>query len=249
VIIIDEQRPVVNEKEQDMAAHRHAPSQLGKAEMLTALIILGSAWGFLEVVGGGAMKAGNIPYKGDLLTGLGIGTMAMALAMFRKPSLLIAVAIIAVAVKQLAVPILHLPMFCKANSCLAVMLGGGTLAGCAAVAGRRLKRGVAPRIATGFSAGLLSSISFYFIGMRVAPCRYLMSFNRPGGFVAFMLAEGLIWAALGGAFFPVGYLVGDRLRAGAFDLRQRRPVLYYTTFGVLVACCWIASAVAIANGL
>lgn len=232
-----------------MTAHRQATGRFGKAEMLTALIILGSVWGFLEVVGGGAMKAGNIPYKGDLLTGLGIGTMAIALAMFRKPFLLIAVAIVAVAVKQLAVPILHLPTFCKANSCLAVMLGGGALAGCTAVAGRRLRGGIAPRIATGFSAGLLTSASFYFIGMRVAPCRYLMSFNRPGGFVAFMIAEGLIWAVLGGVFFPVGYLVGDRLRDGVFDLRQRRPVLYYTTSALLVACCWIASALVIANGL
>jgi hypothetical protein len=232
-----------------MAGQNNETSRSGKSDIAVALVLLGSLWGFLEVVGGGAMKAGNIPYKGDILTGLGIGAMAVALAMFRRPFMLIGIAIIAVAVKQLAVPILHLPTFCKANSCLAVMLGGGALTGCAAIAGRRLRHGMLPRIATGFGAGLLASTSFYFIGMRVAPCRYLLSFNRPGGFVAFMIAEGLIWAALGGVFFPVGYRVGERLREGITDLRVRRPIIYYTASGLLVACCWIASGFAIVKGL
>jgi hypothetical protein len=249
VIIIDDRQLVIEEKEYRMAGQRHETGRSGRGDMVIALILLGSVWGFLEVVGGGAMKAGNIPYKGDIMTGLGIGTMAIALAMFRRPFMLIGIAIIAVAVKQLAVPILHLPTFCKANSCLAVMLGGGALAGCAAVAGRRLRRGISPRVATGVAAGLLASTSFYFIGMRVAPCRYLLSFNRPGGFVAFMIAEGLIWAALGGGLFPVGYRVGERLREGVTYVRLRKPALYYTGFGLLVACCWIASGVAIARGL
>jgi hypothetical protein len=217
--------------------------------MLIAVLVLGSVWGFLEVVGGGAMKAGNIPYKGDILTGLGIGIMAVAVAMYRKSLLLIGIAAIAVALRQMAIPILHLSTFCKANSCLAVMLGGGALAGSVAIAGRRLHKGIIPRAATGFSGGLLAGASFYFIGMRVAPCRYLMSFNRPGGFVAFMIAEGLIWAALGGVFFPVGYKVGESLRDSVLSLRLRRPALYYSAFGMLVACCWVAGALAIAHGL
>ena len=232
-----------------MVGHGRKTGQSAKGGLLITLVILGSIWGLLEVVGGGAMKAGNIPYKGDILTGLGIGTMAVALAMFRRPLGLLLIAAVAIGVKQLAVPILHLTTFCKANSCLAVMLGAGALAGSAALVGPRLRRGISARIATGFSAGLLASISFYFIGMRVAPCRYLMSFNRSGGFVAFMVAEGLIWAALGGVFFPVGYRVGERLREGALDLRLRRPVLYYTASALLIACCWVASAVAIAQGL
>ena len=192
-----------------MAGHGDKIRQSRRGDILIALVILGSIWGLLEVVGGGAMKAGNIPYKGDVLTGLGIGTMAIALAMFRRPLGLLLIAAVAIGVKQTAVPILHLTTFCKANSCLAVMLGAGALSGTAALVGPRLRRGISARVATGFSAGLLASISFYFIGMRVAPCRYLMSFNRSGGFVAFMLAEGLIWAALGGVFFPVGYRVAS----------------------------------------
>jgi hypothetical protein len=213
------------------------------------MVILGSVWGFLEVVGGGAMKAGGIPYKGDIMTGLGMCAMAVGVAMFRKPLLIIGIAAVAVALRQLAVPILHLTGFCKANSCLAMMLGGTALGGIVALAGRRFRRGVLPRAAAGFSAGLLTGAGFYWIGMRVAPCRYLLSFNRPGGFAAFMRAEGIIWAALAGVLVPVGYLIGERLEDRVVDLPARQPAFYYSVSATIVACCWVASAIAIAGGL
>jgi hypothetical protein len=212
------------------------------------MIVLGSVWGLVEVVLGGAMKSASIPYKGDLLTGLGIGIMAVAVAVFRRPLPLLGIAVLAVALKQLAVPILHLPFMCKANSCLAVALAGTALAGTSALAGRRLDRGVLPRAATGASAGLLGAVGFYFIGMQVAPCKYLLSFNRPGGFVAFLGAEGLIWGALGGLCFPAGYRLGLSLKTGVLDLRARRPVIYYAASAVVVALAWIAGGFAIAAG-
>lgn len=223
--------------------------EIRKRDMLIGVLILGSIWGFFEVVLGGGMKAAAIPYKGDLMTGLGIGTMAVAFAVYRRALPLIAIALVAVAVRQLAVPILQIPFMCKTNSCLAMSLGGGALAGSVAVAGSRLRRGIFPRAATGFSAGLLAAIGFYFIGMRVAPCPYLLSFNRPGGFAAFLMAEGLIWAALGAVFFPVGYRVGERLESRLSALRLERPVAYYLGSAALVACCWIASGIAISRGL
>ena len=218
-------------------------------DMLIGLLVLGSVWGFLEVVLGGAMKAGSIPYKGDVLTGLGMMLMGIAVAMYRKPLLLIAIAAVAVGVRQLSIPILHLSTFCKANSSIAVMLGGTALAGGAALAGRRLERGARARVITGFAAGLTAAVSFFFIGMRVAPCRYLLSFNRAGGLVAFLQAEGIIWAALCASLFPVGYRVGVSMRESVFDLRATRPALYYTASIMLVVCCWGISAIAIARGL
>jgi hypothetical protein len=239
---------VTLKKERKMKRAGEVTGKHTKRDILIALVVLGSIWGFFEVVVGGGMKAADIPYRGDLLTGLGIGTMAVAVAVFRKPLMLIGIAAIAVAVRQTAIPILHLSTFCKANSCIAVMLGGTALAGSVAIARQKLQRGILPRALTGISAGLLASTGFYFIGMRAAPCRYLLSFNRPGGFVAFMIAEGLIWAALGGVFFPVGYHVGERVRDGIADFRLRRPIVYYTASALLVACCWVASTLAIAGG-
>jgi hypothetical protein len=220
-----------------------------RRNLIILVLVLGSIWGFLEVVLGGAMKAASIPYKGDVLTGLGIGLMAVLLALWRKPAALLAVAVLAVAVKQLAVPILHMPVFCGANSCLAVGLAGGALAGTSSIAGGRLGRGVAPRIATGVSAALLASTGFYIIGMHVAPCKYLLSFNRAGGYVSFMAAEGLIWAALAGVLFPAGYRLGEHLGAALDGARTRRPAAYFATLGTIAALAWIASGIAIAAGL
>lgn len=221
----------------------------GSRHALLGLLVVGSVWGFFEVVLGGAMKAGGVPYKGDVLTGLGMLLMGIAVAMYRKPLMLIGIAAVAVGVRQISIPILHLSTFCKANSCLAVFLGGAALAGAAAVAGKRLRRGIAARVAAGFSAGLAAGISFYYIGMRLAPCRYLLSFNRPGGLVAFLRAEGLIWAVLCAVLFPVGYRLGESLRDSVFEVGMRRPAFYYTASLMLVVCCWAISAVAIARGL
>jgi hypothetical protein len=213
------------------------------------ILVLGSAWGFFEVVLGGAMKAASIPYKGDLLTGLGIGLMAVAAAVLARPLAGIGIAAVAVAVKQLAVPLLGLSFFCKANSCLAVVLAGGALAAATAVAGRRLERGIWPRVAAGCAAGLAGAGAFYWLGMRLAPCPYLLSFNHAGGFASFMVAEGLIWGALGGAFFPAGYQLGLALRDRLTDLQARKPAFYYGAGLTAAALAWLASGLAIASGL
>jgi hypothetical protein len=224
-------------------------TRMSRRDVAITIVVLGSLWGFLEVVLGGAMKSASIPYKGDILTGLGIGLMAVMLALVRRPAGLVGVAAVAVAAKQLAVPILGLSFMCKANSCLAVGLAGGALAGASAVAGARLHRSVVARVATGVAAGLAAGTAFYAIGMRVAPCQYLLSFNRQGGYVDFMAAEGLIWAALGGVFLPLGYRVGLGLNQGLVSLRARRPMLYYSVSLAIVAVAWVASGLAIAAGL
>jgi hypothetical protein len=212
-------------------------------------LVLGSLWGFSEVVVNGAIRATELPYRAGILTGIGIGLMAIAIAMFRKPLMLLGIPIIAVLCKQRVMPILHISAMCKANSCLAVLLEGLALAGAAALVGRNLDRGNAVRVATGASAALLAAGAFHFSGIRLAPCEYLLSFNRPGGFLAFLAAEGVPWAVFSALLFPVGYRIGEWLRGRSSALRLRRPLVYYTTSATLVTSCWLVSAAAIASGL
>ncbi len=213
------------------------------------ILMLGSLWGFSEVVLGGVIRAAGLPYRAGILAGVGMGIMGIAISASRKPLMLAGIALVAVLCKQLVVPILHVSVMCKANSCLAVMLEGLALGGVASLAGRKLDRGHLAQIASGASAALLAAAAFYFVGMQVAPCRYLLSFNRPGGFQAFLAAEGLVWAAFSGILFPVGYWLGARLGDTIFVPGTRKPLLYYTTSAVLVICCWVASAFAIVAGL
>lgn len=220
-----------------------------QVDLLTTILVLGSLWGLSEVVLGGAIGAVGLPYRAGILTGVGMGIMGIAISAFRKPLMLAGIALVAISCKQLVVPILHVSVMCKANSCLAVMLEGLALAGVVSLAGRKLDRGHLAQIASGASAALLAAAAFYFIGMQVAPCRYLLSFNRPGGFMAFLAVEGLVWAAFSAMLFPAGYWVGARLRDAVLALRMRKPLFYYTTFAAIVVCCWVASAFSIAAGL
>lgn len=241
--------PKVNDKEAEMEVKINEIRRAQLVDVLMAIAVLGSLWGLSEVVLGGAIRAAGLPYRAGILTGVGIGIMGIAVGILRKPSMLAGVALVTILCRQLVVPILHVSVMCKANSCLAVMLEGLTLAGVISLAGRKLDRGYLAQIASGASAALLAAAAFYFIGMRVAPCRYLLSFNRPGGFAAFLAVEGLVWAVFSAILFPAGYWMGSRLRGTVLALRAREPLFYYTTFAALVVCCWVVNAFAIAAGL
>ncbi len=217
--------------------------------VLIAILVLGSLWGLSEVVLNGAIRTAGLPFRAGILTGIGIGIMGIAIGIFRKSSILIGIALVTIFCKQLVVPILHVSIMCKANSCLAVVLEGVALTGVVSLAGCKLESGHLPRIVSGASAAMLAAIAFYFIGMKVVPCQFLLSFNRPGGFVAFLTVEGLVWAIFSAIFFPIGYWLGARFRNTVLTLQTRKPLLYYTTSFALVICCWAASAFAISTGL
>lgn len=110
--------------------------------VLIAILVLGSLWGLSEVVLNGAIRAAGLPFRAGILTGIGIGIMGVAIGIFRKSSILIGIALVAIFCKQLVVPILHVSVMCKVNSCLAVILEGVALTGVVSLAGRKLERGL-----------------------------------------------------------------------------------------------------------
>ncbi|UCC77066.1 MAG: hypothetical protein JSW37_01525 [Anaerolineales bacterium] len=217
------------------------------ADIAIGIVVFGSLWGLTEVVVDGVVRAAGLPYRAALLTGIGMGLMAAGVAAYNRLWLPVAGAGVAVAVKLLVVPILHVPASCKANSSLAVALEALALAAAVAVVGRGM-RSTKNQVAAGVMAALGSATAFWAAGMRLAPCNYLLSFNRPGGLLAFMAAEGVPWALASALLVPVGYWLGARIRQKTPEWQQR-PSLYYLGSGAIAACCWVASAFAIAAGL
>jgi len=217
-------------------------------DILITILVLGSLWGLSEVVLSSAIRAAGIPYRSGILTGVGMGIVGIAIGIFRKPLMIVGISIVAVLCKQLVVPIFHVSVMCKVNSCLAVMLEGLSLAGVVFLARHRLGRNHLAPIASGASAALTAAVAFYFLGMWVSPGRDLLSFNHPGGFIAFLTSKGLVWAVFSGILFPAGYWTGVRLRHTALSMGTKKPLLYYIISMALVVCCWIASAFAIAAG-
>ncbi len=216
---------------------------------MIAILVLGSLWGLSEVVVNGGIRAAGLPYRAGILAGVGMGIMGIAMGLFGKARMLVLIGLLAVLLKQLVVPILHVSVLCKANSCIAVMFQGLALATVVSVMGRRFEKSDLARITTGVSAGLLAALAFYPVGIRVAPCPYLLSFCRPGGYGAFMAAEGLIWAAFSGILLPAGYWLGQQMEGVILVPGRKKPVLYYAVSGAVVACCWVAGALAIAAGI
>lgn len=218
------------------------------ADILIAIVVLGSLWGFAEVVLSSAIQATGLPFRAGILTGIGIGLLAIAIGAFKRPAMLVLIPPIAILCKQLVVPILNVSVMCKANSCLSVMLEGVAVVGVAYLVGRRLDRSRIAQAVSGGSAALLAAAVFYFAGMQLAPCNYLLSFEGFSGFVAFLAVEGLVWAAFSAALFPVGYWAGTRLQ-DVILVPERKPRLYYVTSATIVVGSWAASTATIAAGL
>lgn len=217
-----------------------------KADILITILVLGSLWGFLEVVLNDAIRSAGLPYRAGILTGVGMLIMGIAVGFVRRPSVLLGIPVVAILLKQLVVPILGVSVLCKANSCLAVALHALVLGGVVRFAWRSVADSGLARVGTGAASALGSAVPFYFIGLRLAPCSYLLSFNRPGGLASFMGTEGLVWAVFSGILFPAGYLLGATARDPLSSLEAERPRTYYALASGLAAFCWIAAALAIA---
>jgi hypothetical protein len=228
-----------------MRSERGETRQL--AHILIAVAVLGSLWGFSEVVLSGALAAAGFPYRAALLTGIGLGLMTLGVAAYDGIWMPMAGAIVAVMCKLLVVPLLQVPASCKANSCLAVLVEGLALSVTLAFVNRRMKEGLVARVSGGAGTALLAAAAFFPTGMRLAPCPYLLSFNEAGGLLTFVLREGVPWAVASMALVPVGYWLGERLREGVLSW-DRKPLSYYVGAAGTVACCWASSAVAILLG-
>lgn len=206
-----------------------------KKDIMLWILILGSLWGLSEALLGNVME-GGMPFRAAILTGIGVGIMGIALGIFRRPFILLGIALVTAASKQIAVPLLGSSILCKANSCLAVFLHAAFLVGTATLMAKG--RGSTVRLSlAGFSAMLFSASAFFFAGMRLAPCAYLLSFNHPGGLLAFLTAEGIAWAVLAGVTLPVGYRLGEFLKDGISQFRLR-PLFYYSVSSAIIVCCW-----------
>ncbi|PIV17991.1 MAG: hypothetical protein COZ15_01620 [Elusimicrobia bacterium CG_4_10_14_3_um_filter_49_12_50_7] len=212
-----------------------------RLEILLAIIAAGAVWGMSEVIFGGIIRHSSHHLKAGILTGMGLGIIGIFLANFRKPFAVVGIATIACLVKQLVVPILGVSFACKANSCLAVVLEASALAGAFAILkGRK-------NFLTGASAGMGGAVLFYFIGMRVAPCPYLLSFNHK--FASWIIREGFLWMGFSAVLYPAGILVGEKIKGKINTLLLLKPSLYYRIATAIIVSCFLVSAFAISRGL
>ena len=214
-------------------------------DILLLILVFGSLWGLSEVIFSEFLKQTGIPFRTGILVGMGMGLMGMASGIIKKYFMFMGIAFVAILCKQLVVPILQVSIMCKANSCLAVLINGFTLTGAFFLIGRKLDKNLKFKILTGLIAGFSAAVVFYFAGMRLAPCPNLLSYSHLSGFLSFLFKKGLVWMIFSGVFFPMGYILGERLKNSLKNLRINKPAFYYAVSGTLVVCCWLAVGFAI----
>ncbi len=206
---------------------------------LAVLALCGALLGLAEIVVSIIMRNAGLPYRSAVLSGLGMGLMALGLALYRRTYAILGVTAVAALCKVLAIPVFQPPFFCNSNACIAVLLNGAALSGIAAVAGRRMERSVILRGAAGVGAALLGVAAFYSLGVYVQPCRPLLSVNAAGGFLAYLSSKGLPAALASGLLLPVGYALGTRLRDMRLTVPGRSGLVGYPFATAILAACWL----------
>lgn len=219
-----------------------------RKDIFLMLLIIGSIWGFSEVIMNAFVRAAGIPLRASILTGIGMFLLGVGYFLIKKPIILPLIAFVAILIKQMAVPILGVGLSCKANSCIAVFIEGSALAALVYVMSRNIHKSNVAKSFAGFGSGFTASVGFYFIGLHAFPCDYLSSFASASGFVSYLVNEALMWGVFSAVLFPLGYRLGTKIEKAMITLQQEKPIFYHYIATSIITLCWISSAVVIALG-
>ena len=220
----------------------------GLVPLIVGILVFGSIWGVLEATLGGFLHLIIFPNKGAIMSGIGMAIMASALAIYRKPSMLLGIGIVAASFKLLNVWLLFVSIGAIhiINPAMAIIFESLAFSLVAAFVMNRIAKNVLVGVGAGVLAGLISATAWVYFAIYVmnAPLYARVVFTA-GEFIA---NQGVVQAAFWGILLPLGYLLGEKLAAKTFPVLTRRP-LYYATSAAIVVFCWGISAIATIAGL
>ncbi|MFC1908435.1 hypothetical protein ACFLXD_00960 [Chloroflexota bacterium] len=229
-----------------------AEDRLGKRRGLVHLIIgilvFGSLWGFFEATLGGFLNMIIFPNKGAIMSGIGVAIMGGALAIYRKPSMLPGIGIVAASFKLLNVWFLFVPIGAVhvINPAMAIILESLAFSLVAAFLMKRIAKNATVGIGAGILVGLVSATAYVYFAIHAmnAPLFERMGVSSIGGFIA---NQGMVQAVFFGILLPLGYLAGEKISARTLSVSTSRP-LYYATSAAVICLCWVISAVVVMLG-
>ena len=201
------------------------------------IILLGSFLAVVEVGLGGSIKKTGLPLRGPLVTGVGFAVMALGLAIFKQARVIPGITVMGIFSKWLAVPLLGLPIFCQANSLLAILLNGAFLYSGVVFLKQKVAKGWPQRSAVAAIAAFGAGTAFFILGRFVAPCRHLLSFKYASGVSAYMLTRIVPAALLAAVFFPLGYALGRKLEKRLLPMWLARKPLLVPLAGAFTLAC------------
>ncbi|MFC1989753.1 hypothetical protein ACFLVW_04260 [Chloroflexota bacterium] len=223
-------------------------SQQGVVRLIIGILVFGSLWGFLEATLGGFLHMIIFPNKGALMGGIGMAIMASALAIHKKPSMLLGIGVVAASFKLLDVWLFALPITSIhiINPAMAIIFESLAFSLVAVFLMNRIAENAFVGIGAGILTGLVSAITWVYFAIYVmnTPAYARVVFTA-GEFIA---NQGVTQAVFLGVFLPLGYLVGKKLAAKTFPMLTYRS-FYYATSAAIICLCWGVSAIARIAGL
>jgi hypothetical protein len=216
--------------------------------LIIGILVFGSIWGVLEATLGGFLHMIIFPNKGAIMAGIGVAIMSLALAIYRKPSMLPGIGIVAASFKLLDVWLFFLPITSIhiINPAMAIIFESLAFSLVAVFVMKKIAKNAFIGVGAGVLAGLISAIAWVYFAIYVmnAPTYARVVFTA-GGFIA---NQGVVQAAFFGVFVPVGYLIGEKLATKTSPALINRA-LYYATSAAVICLCWGISAIAKMSGL
>lgn len=226
------------------------------------IVTFGCIWGFLEAITfGGALHS----HWGDLfphhlcpcfLMAATFGSFVMggALAIYKKPAMLIGIGLVAAAFCWLSVPFLPTSVRSATygpvlSAATAALTGSLALALVASLFARGLKGNTVTRAGMGALSAILASTLFILsttYGVDKPICADL-GYARP--LPDFLAIGGVVWMSAAAIFLPLGYLAGVKLQSRFAPEVARRPSLSYVASTATIAFCCGIGTVAFMVGL
>ena len=218
-------------------------SRQSVVRLIIGILVFGSLWGFLEATLGGFLHMIIFPNKGAIMGGIGVAIMASALAIYKKPSMLPGIGVVAASFKLLDVWLFTLPVASIhiINPAMAIIFESLAFSLIAVFVMDKIIKNAPISVGIGVLVGLISATAWVYFAIYVmnAPAYARVVFTA-GEFIA---NQGVAQAVFAGVFLPLGYLAGEKLAATTSSMLVHRP-LYYATSAAVICFCWGISILA-----
>ena len=181
------------------------------------------------------------------MAGIGMAIMSAALAIYRRPSMALAIGMVAASFKLLNVwifvPVSYVHIV---NPAMSIILESLSLALIAVFLKDRISKNATASIGAGAFAAIIAAIAFFYFALYVtrSPILERMGVSNVGEYLA---GNGVIQAVFYGIFLPVGYQLGRWLCRT--NLPSLSRTLYYSVSVAIICACWGIAAVATAVGI
>lgn len=217
--------------------------------LVIGILVFGSIWGCLEATLGGFLNLIIFPNKGAIMSGIGMAIMSIALALYRKPTMIPGIGIVAASFKWLNAWLLFVPPTAVQiiNPAMSIVIEALMFSLVAILLMNRMEKNIYIGAWSTVLAGFMSAVAYVYFAVYVthSPIFARLGIKSIGEFIT---GNGVIQAVFCGLLAPLGYLAGKKLTVVISHVSARKSVYYSISTATVLGCLGF-SVLAIVAGL